>query len=136
VIVISATTIALSELPTNKKGLLRSDTSSESDATSAVSADASAWPRTRWHHGPGRLGEVPALRNLNGSAASNWQHPVALVAAAATERGAGNPDGAVERLDAAAQLEQRSPTYYGAAWVALGRIMLTTSLLGECPVAG
>ena len=28
-------------------------------------------------------GEVPALRNLNGSAASNWQHPVALVAAAA-----------------------------------------------------
>jgi len=81
-------------------------------------------------------GENPALRNLNGSAASNWQHPVALVAAAAAEQGAGNPDGAVERLDAAAQLEQRSPTYYGAAWVALGRIMLTTSLLGECPVAG
>jgi endoglucanase len=81
-------------------------------------------------------GDVPALRNLNGSAASNWQHPVALVAAAATEQGAGNPDGAIKRLDAAAQLEQRSPTYYGAAWVALGRIMLTTSLLGECPVPG
>ena len=81
-------------------------------------------------------GEIPALRNLNGSAASNWQHPVALVAAAATEQGAGNPDGAVERLDAAARVEQRSPTYYGAAWVALGRIMLTTSLLGECPAAG
>jgi endoglucanase len=81
-------------------------------------------------------GAIPALRNLNGSAASSWEHPVALVAAAATEQGAGNPDGAVERLDAAAQLEQRSPTYYGAAWVALGRIMLTTSLLGECPVAG
>jgi endoglucanase len=81
-------------------------------------------------------GDVPALRNLNGSAASDWQHPVALVAAAATEQGAGNPDGAVEHLDAAAQLEQRSPTYYGAAWVALGRIMLTTSLLGECPVPG
>jgi endoglucanase len=81
-------------------------------------------------------GEVPALRNLDGSAAGDWEHPVALVAAAATEQGAGNPDGAIERLDAAAQLEQRSPTYYGAAWVALGRIMLTTSLLGECPVAG
>ena len=81
-------------------------------------------------------GEVPALRNLNGSAAGDLQHPVALVAAAATEQGAGNLDGALERLDAAAQLEQRSPTYYGAAWVALGRIMLTTSLLGECPVAG
>jgi endoglucanase len=81
-------------------------------------------------------GDVPALRNLDGSAASDWQHPVALVAAAATEQGVGNTNGAVERLDAAAQLEQRSPTYYGAAWVALGRIMLTTSLLGECPVAG
>lgn len=78
-------------------------------------------------------GEVSAVRNLDGSAASDFQHPVALVAAAATEQGAGDPDGAVERLDAAAQLQQRSPTYYGAAWVALGRIMLTTSLLGECP---
>jgi endoglucanase len=78
-------------------------------------------------------GVVPALRNLNGSAASDWQHPVGLVAAAATEQGAGNPDGAVKQLDAAAQLEHRSPSYYGAAWVALGRIMLTTSLLGDCP---
>ena len=81
-------------------------------------------------------GQVPAYRNLDGSAASDWQHPVALVAAAATEQGAGNPDGAVERLDAAAQVEHRSPSYYGAAWVALGRIMLTTSLLGECQLAG
>ena len=40
-------------------------------------------------------------------------------------------DGLLRRLDAAAALEQRSPTYYGAAWVALGRIMLTTSLLGD-----
>ncbi len=80
-------------------------------------------------------GDVPALRNLDGSAASDWQHPVALVAAAATEKGGGDTDGAVERLDAAAQLEQRLPSYYGAAWVALGRIMLTTSLLGQCPAA-
>lgn len=77
-------------------------------------------------------GEVPALRNLNGSAAGDLRHPVALVAAAAAQQGAGNLDGTLERLDAAAQLEQRSPTYYGAAWVALGRIMLTTSLLGGC----
>jgi endoglucanase len=81
-------------------------------------------------------GQVPAYRNLNGSAASDWQHPVALVAAAATEQGAGNPDGAVKRLDDAAQLERGFPSYYGAAWVALGRIMLTTSLLGDCHLAG
>ncbi len=30
-------------------------------------------------------------------------------------------------------MEQRLSSYYGAAWVALGRIMLTTSLLGDCP---
>ena len=32
-------------------------------------------------------------------------------------------------LDAAEALDKRSPTYYGAAWVALGRIMLTTNAL-------
>jgi len=31
-------------------------------------------------------GDVPALRNLDGSAASDWQHPVAVVASAATEK--------------------------------------------------
>jgi endoglucanase len=77
--------------------------------------------------------DIPALRNLDGSAASDWQHPVAVVAAAATQRAAGDADAAAERLDAATALQQRYPTYYGAAWVALGRIMLSTSLLGACP---
>jgi len=31
--------------------------------------------------------------------------------------------------DSAAALDRRFPTYYGAAWVALGRMMLTTNLL-------
>jgi endoglucanase len=78
-------------------------------------------------------GDVPALRNLDGSAASDWQHPVALVAAAATDHAAGDPDAAAARLDRAAALQHRYPTYFGSAWVALGRIMLATSLLGECP---
>jgi endo-1,4-beta-D-glucanase Y len=81
-------------------------------------------------------GDVPGLRNLDGSPASDWQHPVALVAAASTERAAGDADAAATRLDQATALEQRYPTYFGAAWVALGRIMLATSLLGECPANG
>jgi endoglucanase len=81
-------------------------------------------------------GDVPALRNLDGSAASDWQHPVALVAAAATDHAAGDPDAAAVRLDQAGALQQRYPTYFGSAWVALGRIMLATSLLGECPDNG
>ena len=78
-------------------------------------------------------GDVPALRNLDGSAASVWQHPVAVVAAAATEQAAGDPDAAAARLDAAGALQQRYPTYFVAAWGALGRIMLSTSFLGACP---
>jgi endoglucanase len=81
-------------------------------------------------------GDVPALRNLDGSAAGQWQHPVALVAAAATDKAAGDSDSAAARLDQATVLQQRYPTYFGAAWVALGRIMLATSLLGECPANG
>lgn len=77
-------------------------------------------------------GDVPAVRNLDGSAARDWQHPVALVSAAATDHAAGDPEAAARRLDQAAGLQQRFPTYFGAAWVALGRIMLDTSLLGEC----
>jgi endoglucanase len=81
-------------------------------------------------------GDVPALRNLDGSAASDWQHPVAIVSAAATEQAAGDTDAAATRLDEATALQQQYPTYFGAAWVALGRIMLATTLLGECPTQG
>lgn len=81
-------------------------------------------------------GDVPALRNLDGSAASDWQHPVAIVSAAAAEQAAGDGDAAATRLDEAAALQQRYPTYFGAAWVALGRIMLATTLLGDCPANG
>ncbi|HEX3547396.1 MAG TPA: hypothetical protein VHU62_12590 [Mycobacterium sp.] len=81
----------------------------------------------------GASGGIPAVRNLDGSPAGDWQHPVGWVAAAATDEAAGDSDAAANRLDEAAALETRFPTYYGAAWVALGRIMLATSLLGECP---
>ena len=77
-------------------------------------------------------GDVPALRNLDGTAASDWQHPVALVSAAATDHAAGDADAGAARLDQASALQQRYPTYFGSAWVALGRIMLDTSLLGGC----
>ncbi|PRC50936.1 glycoside hydrolase, partial [Mycobacterium sp. ITM-2017-0098] len=78
-------------------------------------------------------GDVPALRNLDGSAASDWQHPVAIVSAAAADDAAGETESAAARLDQASALQQTYPTYFGAAWVALGRIMLDTDLLGGCP---
>ncbi|MBW3661528.1 MAG: glycoside hydrolase [Actinobacteria bacterium] len=66
---------------------------------------------------------------LDGSPLGEAPHPVALVAAAAAARAAGD-DGAVhDVLDAAAALDEERPSYYGAAWVALGRVLLTTDLL-------
>ena len=35
-------------------------------------------------------------------------------------------------LARAESVDARFPTYYGAAWVALGRLELTTKLLGGC----
>ena len=35
-------------------------------------------------------------------------------------------------LDRAQQMDDDHPTYYGAAWVALGRVVLTTRDLGGC----
>ena len=55
-----------------------------------------------------------------------------LVAAAGAADAAGRPADRDRLLAAAEALDQRSPTYYGAAWVALGRIMLTTKLLDAC----
>jgi hypothetical protein len=64
-----------------------------------------------------------------------WPHraaPDRHVAAAAADKAAGDDSSAMHRLDVAASVAHQYPTYYGSAWVALGRIMLTTNLLGAC----
>ena len=55
-----------------------------------------------------------------------------LVAAAGAADAAGQPAARDGLLAAAEALDRRSPTYYGAAWVALGRMMLNTKLLDPC----
>ena len=66
----------------------------------------------------------------SGKPAGKTQHPVAL----RRGRGGGRPPpvGRPTRrssCDAAAGLDRGNPTYYGAAWVALGRMMLDTHAL-------
>jgi endoglucanase len=60
------------------------------------------------------------------------QHPVFTVARAAVADARG--DTAHERalLDDASAQDHAHPSYYGAAWVALGRMLLDTSRLGRC----
>jgi endoglucanase len=76
--------------------------------------------------------QIVVERALDGAPAGESRSPVALVAAAAAAKAAGDR-GATERLLGAADaLDARTPTYYGAAWAALGRLLLTTDRLQPC----
>jgi cellulose synthase (UDP-forming) len=86
---------------------------------------AELWPLYR--RNPGR-----DAYHLDGSPASPYVHAVSFVGAAAAARAAGDR-AATTKLLARAQAENdMHPSYYGSAWVALGRVMLTTAALGGC----
>ena len=80
------------------------------------------------------LADEPARvqRDLDGRPSGDEVHPVALVAAAAAADAAGHVGVRDALLDEAEELDRLQPTYYGSAWVALGRVMLQTDLLGSC----
>jgi endoglucanase len=63
-------------------------------------------------------------------------HAMALVGSAAAADAAGRPSERDRLLDEAASVDAAHPTYYGAAWVAIGRAMLTTRSLGGCASGG
>jgi endoglucanase len=75
---------------------------------------------------------LPVEHDLSGKATGGSIHPTVLVAAAGAAAAAGKNADRDRLLKAAESLDKRSPTYYGAAWVALGRIMLTTEALNSC----
>jgi len=92
---------------------------------------ARAWPFFDRLH----PGDIRAEYSLTGVPLVGYGHPLALVAAAASADAAGAHGDADVLLDTATALDLRSPTYYGAAWVALGRLWLDTSRLGGCRTA-
>jgi endo-1,4-beta-D-glucanase Y len=73
------------------------------------------------------------VRDLGGQPLAPGEHAVFAVAAAAATAAAGDRERAAAFLDRAAQWDSAHPSYYGAAWVALGRVMLTTRWLRGCP---
>jgi len=89
---------------------------------------ARVWPFLE-REGAGRL---VASYALTGQALDTDTHALAYVAAAAAAAAAGDADDAARLLDAAGAHDDRSPTYYGAAWTALARLWLDTDLLGGC----
>jgi endoglucanase len=99
-------------------------------AESCVPADrrvaADLWPLYRRHPGD-------ATYSLSGEPVGHLKHASSYVAAAAAAKAADQNDAMRRLLDRAAEANSAHPTYYGAAWVALGRVMLTSSALGGCP---
>jgi endoglucanase len=89
---------------------------------------ARAWPVFE-NQNPAKL---PVGHDLHGHPTDNLLNPVVLVAAAGAADAAGHPAARDGLLDEAESLDRRFPTYYGSAWVALGRILLTTKLLDGC----
>src|SRR4051794_8323972 len=68
----------------------------------------------------------PSIRGAGGT------HPAATVGSAAAADAAGDHKAAAQLLTQAEAADERTPTYYGAAWAALGRIELTSKALGGC----
>lgn len=102
-------------------------------AASCSTADkdlaATAWPVLR--HTPGNGGAIaytPAGRRLARAAS-----PLGLVAAAAAADAAGARHAATHLLNQATARTASTPTYYGSAWTALGRVLLDTNWLSPCP---
>jgi endoglucanase len=77
-------------------------------------------------------GSLVALYTLDGQPLGSERHPLALVAAAAAAASNGDRRRATDLLDAAENVDAEAPTYFGAAWIALGRLWLDTDLLGGC----
>lgn len=80
-----------------------------------------------------RFAGQPAARDLGGRPLGTDESVVAAVGQAAVAAARGNPDRSRAELAAGDALQQRRPTYYGAAWDALGRLLLTDPVLGGCP---
>jgi endo-1,4-beta-D-glucanase Y len=77
---------------------------------------------------------MPVYHSLDGRPRTNVKNPVVLVAAAAAADAAGQTAARDGLLDSAEAIDNHpaTRTYYGAAWVALGRLMLQTKLLDAC----
>lgn len=105
-----------------------------SDCTPAGRRLAAAW----WPMIAATARAGPLTRSLSGEPLDTSVSPLSQVAAAAAAAATGHRATAVALLDDADRVLRRYPTYYGSAWVALGRVLLTTDLLPGCggPAAG
>jgi endo-1,4-beta-D-glucanase Y len=93
---------------------------------------AAGWWRTLSH--PARSRALSMTQQ--GTIVNPTSHPLPYVAAAAAASAAGDGAARDSLLARAAAADAKAPTYYGSAWLALGRALLTTRLLGGCARGG
>jgi endoglucanase len=89
---------------------------------------ARAWPVFRKR----AADELRVEHELDGRPAGDTRNPLIQVAAAASAMAAGHDKAGRRLLAAADRVARAHPSYYGAAWAALGRLMLTTRRLRAC----
>jgi endoglucanase len=89
---------------------------------------ASMWPFFRAQ----QPGDIGFAYSLDGRLIAPQQTATVLVSAAATAQSAGQIAARDRLLAQADAVNARFPTYFGGAWVALGRLELQTRLLGSC----
>lgn len=73
---------------------------------------------------PGSPADTRGVYDLGGGAQVPWQQPLSMVASAAARQANGDQPAATALLAAARDLDARGSTYYGAAWSALGPVLL------------
>jgi len=83
-----------------------------------------------------RFPGAAAARDLGGQPLTSDESAVASAGRAGAYAAGGDTAAARVELTRMAELARSSPTYYGAAWNALGRMMLTSDVLGGCPPIG
>jgi endoglucanase len=85
---------------------------------------------------PRRDDRIVAVYDTRAKGVVDYEHPLGYVAAAAVAAAEGNRLASDRLLAHAERIDRTNPTYYGTAWVALGRVVLTTSLLDGCGAGG
>lgn len=85
-----------------------------------------------WKPAQRTLDQPAATSKLDGSVLTAGDNPLFLVAAASAADAAGDTHRSNDLLDKAEQINDRSPSYYLSAWVAITRLQVDTGLLGGC----
>ena len=96
---------------------------------SGARAAAAGWWSLLEH---ARTGGADLSYSLSGTSRSSVVNPLGLVAAAGAAAAAGQSRASARLLDHADSQAERFHTYYGDAWVALGRVLLDTTWLSPC----